>query len=119
MHSLQAADFAAVKEAVDTGSATIVDVRNPGELQEEGKIPKAINLPLPELKQAMELSAEEFQQKYGCARPGQTEPLILHCKGGIRAAKAAGQLTESGYSNLKVYQGSFADWVSNGGPVEK
>ena len=54
-----------------------------------------------ELKKAFDLSSEEFQKKYGCARPGERDPIILHCKGGVRAAKAAGQLTESGYSNLK------------------
>ncbi|XP_043231261.1 rhodanese domain-containing protein CG4456-like [Amphibalanus amphitrite] len=113
------ADFAAVKEALDTGSATVIDVRNPGELQEKGKLPKAVNVPMTELKEAMELSPEEFQNKYGFVQPSQSDALIVHCNRGGRAARAATQLTESGFSNVRLYQGSFNDWVSNGGPLEK
>ncbi|XP_037089948.1 rhodanese domain-containing protein CG4456-like isoform X2 [Pollicipes pollicipes] len=113
------ADFADVKKAVKDGDATIVDVRNPEELKTDGKIPTSISLPLPEIKEAVALSEDNFKKRYGVARPGERDPLILHCRGGVRAQKAAALLTEAGFSNLRVYQGSFADWVSQGGPVDK
>jgi len=113
------AEFADVKKLVDDGGATIVDVRNPGELATDGKIPKAVNLPLAEIPEALRLSEEAFRARYGFPRPGDHEPMVLHCKAGIRAAKAAGLLAQAGFSNMRVYKGSFGDWVEKGGPVEK
>ena len=54
-----------------------------------------------EMTEAIALSGEEFQKKYGYARPGEADPLIIHCNKGGRAAKAVALLVESGYTNTK------------------
>ena len=47
------------------GTAVLVDVRNPNELKDDGKIPGSHNVALPELTEAFQLSSAEFQEKYG------------------------------------------------------
>ncbi|MGB3547563.1 MAG: MBL fold metallo-hydrolase [Saprospiraceae bacterium] len=60
-----------------TGDYTIVDVRNAGEVEQEGKkFPNAINIPLPELRdRATEIPEDK--------------PIVVHCAGGYRSAAAA------------------------------
>ena len=38
-------DFEAVKSGIDSKSIILIDVRNPGELQTDGKIPGSYNIP--------------------------------------------------------------------------
>ena len=40
-------------------------------------------------------------------------------RSGMRAGKASATLEEMGYENLNLYSGSFEDWVSNNGKIEK
>jgi hypothetical protein len=44
-------------------------VREPGELQQEGKIPRAINLPLSGLQETLSLPEGAFQEKFEVAKP--------------------------------------------------
>uniref|UniRef100_A0A182SVB7 Rhodanese domain-containing protein n=1 Tax=Anopheles maculatus TaxID=74869 RepID=A0A182SVB7_9DIPT len=68
----------------------LVDVRNPDELAETGKIPTSINIPLDKVKQAFgpETSEEAFAQQYGVAKPGLEHYLILSCRTGRRSQMA-------------------------------
>ena len=54
------------------------DVREPSELQESGKIPSAINLPLSSLQEALGLSDTAFEEKFGFAKP-EKEKVIPGC----------------------------------------
>ena len=38
-------DFEGVKAAISSGGYTLIDVRNPEEVQQHGKIPTGINIP--------------------------------------------------------------------------
>ena len=38
-------DFEGVKGAISSGGYTLIDVRNPEEVQQHGKIPTGINIP--------------------------------------------------------------------------
>lgn len=42
----------------------------------------------------------------------QTDPLVLYCGGGISACLAALGLTEAGYRDLRVYDGSIEEWAA-------
>lgn len=46
---------------------------------------------------------------------------MFYCKAGVRAKTAAQLATQAGYdpARLGVYEGSWLDWASKGGPVEK
>jgi len=102
------------------GSEPIIDVRSRKELEETGKIPNSHNVPLAEIREmAFEgLSEEEFKIKFGFERPQKEEPFVLTCRSGRRARVASKILRDLGYSAIKVYDGSWNDWVAKKGPIE-
>ena len=73
-------DFEGVKKMLEEG-AILIDVRNPGELEETGKIPGAHNIPLAEISEVFGMGAEEFEKKYGFGLPAKdAKNIILSCK---------------------------------------
>jgi rhodanese-related sulfurtransferase len=85
------------------GSATIVDVREPGETA-AGMIPGAVNIPLGQLKSRLgELDAGR--------------PVITVCAAGARSARAAGDLLVAGYC-ADTMAGGMTAWTAEGHPVQ-
>jgi len=113
---IKVVEFSDVEEASQSGSPLIVDVRNIDEFA-EGRIPRAVNLPLGELKEAITLDSSHFKEKYKFDKPQVEDTLICLCKAGIRAVNAEAVLKESGYNKVLVYKGSFLDWKANDGEV--
>merc|ERR1712242_240967 len=113
-------NFEEVLAISEDGSEPIIDVRSRKELKETGKIPNSHNVPLAEIREMAfkGLSAEEFKIKYGFERPQRDEPFVLTCRSGRRARVASKILRDLGYSAIKVYDGSWNDWVAEKGPVE-
>ncbi|XP_066954467.1 rhodanese domain-containing protein CG4456-like [Macrobrachium rosenbergii] len=99
-------------------SFKIIDVRNPGELESEGHIPGAHNIPMPELEEALKLDNESFSAKYGFGKPEAGDTVVTHCQKGARARKA-GDLVASTGLTVRVYAGSFDDWKAKGGEIAK
>ena len=116
--SSEVVGFAEVRKAAEDQSAIIMDVRNPDEYA-SGHIPSAVNLPLPEIGNAVGMSAEQFKEKYNFEQPAKDASIITHCKMGGRASKAIDALKDAGFFNLQLYQGSYNDWTAQGGEVEK
>ncbi|XP_067008454.2 rhodanese domain-containing protein CG4456 isoform X2 [Anabrus simplex] len=93
-------DIVKLKECEDV---IIIDVRNPNELEESGKIEGSINIPLKELRFALEyLSIEEFQYKYGIPRPKLDAPLIFHCRSGKRSLQALQTALDLSYKKRRM-----------------
>lgn len=102
------------------GTAFFVDVREPKELVNDGRIPGAVNIPLNDVGSALELSPEKFKDKYGRAKPSPDDPnLIFSCRKGVRATSAMQAAHAKGYHAARFYRGSFCDWVERGGEVIK
>ncbi|KAJ5678812.1 hypothetical protein N7462_007056 [Penicillium macrosclerotiorum] len=112
----------------DTSSPThtpviLVDVREPAELSATGIIPNAISIPLASQPDAMYLTPDEFETRFGFPKPpadgdGQ---LVFYCKAGVRARAAAQMAVQAGYdpARVGVYDGSWLDWAKKGGKVER
>lgn len=49
---------------------------------------------------------------------GHTDWVLYYVRSGKRASVGKGQLEELGYTNIRVYKGSFLDWKAQGGDVE-
>ncbi|KAJ4864541.1 rhodanese-like domain-containing protein [Trichoderma breve] len=96
----------------------IVDVREPHELLDTGKIPGAINIPITSAVQSFHISDEDFEDLYGYARPPKDASLLFYCKAGVRARAAAGLAQHAGWASVGEYPGSWLDWDLNKGPVE-
>lgn len=101
----------------------LVDVREPAELKGTGIIPSAINIPLASQPDAMYLTADEFETRFGFPKPQADADgtLVFYCKAGVRARTAAQLAVQAGYNpdKIGVYNGSWLDWERNGGKVEK
>ena len=74
-------EFDKLSSAMKVSSTVLLDVRNVSELEEDGRIPGSVNIPLPEISAAFQLSAEMFREKYSFPLPDkESETLILTCR---------------------------------------
>ncbi len=109
----------ALKSLVDRNKVLLIDVRNRTELNEKGQIPGSVCLPLHEVDAAFDggrVSDQEFLERYGFPRPGpRREDVVLTCRSGRRVWAADRLLRRRGYERLRIYSGSFRDWVRRGG----
>ncbi|OQE39142.1 hypothetical protein PENCOP_c007G05715 [Penicillium coprophilum] len=105
----------------------LIDVREPAELQGTGIIPSAVSIPLASQPDALYLTPDEFETRFGFAKPdpaeseGEPAQMVFYCKAGVRAKTAAQMAVQAGYdpANIGVYPGSWLDWERHGGKVEK
>lgn len=100
-------------------------MREPAELTSTGIIPTAVAVPLASQPDALFLTPEEFETRFGYPKPGAGEDksgdVVFYCKAGVRARAAAQLALQAGYEpeRVGVYDGSWLDWAKNGGRVEK
>ncbi|XP_060527423.1 rhodanese domain-containing protein CG4456-like [Cylas formicarius] len=99
-----------VKELASKKTELIIDVREPKELEDTGKIPGSINIPLADLERELLSHSDEFLKKFGIEKPDKSAPITVHCKMGGRSLKACKLLEQMGYTNLKNYSGGWSDW---------
>lgn len=112
---LRAADASVVAPAeaarrVADGKAVLVDVREPAEWAETGVAAPAALLPLSDLTGDRK-QWREFLEIH------RDQELILYCRSGHRAGRAAAILAGEGFKAANA--GGFADWQSANLPVRK
>ncbi|KAL2848680.1 Rhodanese-like protein [Aspergillus pseudodeflectus] len=109
-------------------SLILVDVREPAELSSTGIIPTAVAVPLASQPDALFLTPDEFETRFGYPKPGAAEggkdeggDIVFYCKAGVRARAAAQLAVQAGYDaeRVGVYEGSWLDWAARGGRVER
>lgn len=120
-------------------SRIIIDVREPAELQETGRIPGAKSMPITSNPEAIFLPAEEFEDKFGFEKPGTSvtgedtvnekwkdsqneKEVIFYCKAGVRSRAAARMAAmEGGWENVRIgdLSGGWLEWEKNGGRIER
>ncbi|BDH61441.1 thiosulfate sulfurtransferase [Lysinibacillus sp. PLM2] len=106
-----------VKNIVDgKDKATLVDaraaIRYRGENEtidvKAGHIPTAKNFDWEQLKDGSKLKAsEQLLNKFP-----KNEELVVYCGSGVTASPLYAVLAESGYENIRLYVGSFSDWIT-------
>jgi rhodanese-related sulfurtransferase len=85
-----------------------------------GQIPGSVCLPLHEVEAAFQLSSMDFLQRYRFLKPDRkSRNIVLTCRSGRRVLVADSIMQESGYQFLRIYSGSFKDWVRHNGNVIK
>lgn len=97
-------DVAWTAEALQTGSARIVDVREPEEWA-EGHIRGAVLIPLGEL----------------AARSGELDaahPVIVVCRSGRRSLTGAEMLINAGFADAQSMAGGMLAWEAAGQAIE-
>jgi len=84
-----------------------------------GHIPTAINKPwMDGLENGFFKPITEQENRF--ADIAKDKPIIVYCGSGVTATPNYIALKEAGYSNVRLYAGSYSDWVSyEENPVEK
>ncbi|NJN19487.1 MAG: rhodanese-like domain-containing protein [Oscillochloris sp.] len=90
---------------LDTGSVTLIDVREPSEFA-EGHIPGSINIPIRTLGENLDQIPTD-------------QPVVLSCASGLRASLATAALHVLGYGNARSFPPSFKGWSSAEMPIAK
>ena len=111
IETMSAAD--AIKAAKDA-DVVIVDIRDPREIERDGRIPGAFACTRGMLEfwidPASPYAKPVFQQD---------KKFVFHCAGGLRSALAAKTAHDRGLKPVAHIGGGFAAWRDAGGPVEK
>ncbi|KAI0532610.1 Rhodanese-like domain-containing protein [Xylaria digitata] len=102
-----------------TPKATIIDVREPGELRSTGRIPGAVNIPITTSPDSFHITEEEFEDRFGFERPEKDAEVVFYCKAGVRSRAAAGLAREAGWTGVGEFPGSWIEWSEKGGAVER
>lgn len=76
---------------------TLIDVRNPGEIEATGTLPEARNIPLSDLPNRLDTVPRDHA-------------VVLHCAGGWRSSVAASYLRSQGYPEVSDLLGGYSAW---------
>ena len=83
----------------------VIDVRGHAEW-EAGHVPGVENIPVGYLADHL-------------TEVPRDRPVVVHCQSGARSAIAASVLRAKGFTNIVNLAGGFAEWQSQGHPVER
>ncbi|RYO76486.1 hypothetical protein DL762_009786 [Monosporascus cannonballus] len=101
------------------GGVTIIDVREPSEVAETGRIPGSVNVPVASAPDSFHVPGDEFEDRFGFPRPPRDAELLFYCKAGVRSRAAAGVARDAGWARVGEYPGSWSEWFARGGKVER
>lgn len=101
-----------VEEEISRGNATVIDIRESEELQQNGKIAGSVHAPRGMLEFYADSSLPYHRPEFD-----KNKRLILHCASGGRSALATATLKQLGYENVAHMDGGFKAWKEAGKPV--
>ncbi|WP_339935924.1 rhodanese-like domain-containing protein [Undibacterium luofuense] len=94
-------------QMMNQGKTLVLDVRSAEEFA-SGHLPKAKNIPLPELAQRI----AELEKS-------RNNVVITVCKSGVRSASAVSVLTKAGFAQVFSLEGGTDSWREQGLPIIK
>lgn len=110
---IETIDVAMAKDLHAAGEVLFVDLRDPRELEREGRLPGAFHCPRGMLEFWIDpespYAKPEFQQD---------RKFVFFCAGGWRSALAAKAAQEMGLQPVAHLEGGFGAWKNSGGAVE-
>lgn len=90
-----------------------VDIRDPRELQREGRIPGALHAPRGMLEFWIDQDSPYHKPVFN-----QDKKYLFFCAGALRSALAAKTAQDMGLTPVAHIAGGFAAWKKVGGPIE-
>lgn len=101
-----------VKEELEKGNVTLIDIRENEELKQNGKIPGSVQASRGMLEFYADPSLPYHKPEFN-----KDNRIILHCASGGRSALATATLKQMGYENVAHLDGGFKAWKEAGLPV--
>jgi thiosulfate/3-mercaptopyruvate sulfurtransferase len=103
-----------MRELSQNGGATLIDAR-PAEVSAKGRIPNSKNVfwvdGLASRENPVLKSAAELRALYGI--PETPGTVVTYCQSGVQATQSYFTLRYLGYSDVRMYDGSFGEWSKN------
>ena len=91
-----------------------VDLRDPRELQREGKIPDALHAPRGMLEFWVDPSSPYYKEVFG-----EEKTFVFYCQSGWRSALATKAVKDMGMDNVCHIGEGFRGWKDSGGATEE
>jgi rhodanese-related sulfurtransferase len=91
----------------------LVDIRDPRELERDGKVPGAFHCP----RGMLEFWIDP-ESPYAKPLFQEDKKFVFFCAGGMRSALAAKTAQDMGLKPVAHIEGGFGAWKKTGGPVE-
>jgi rhodanese-related sulfurtransferase len=110
VETIPAADAVALAGREDV---VLVDLRDPRELDREGRIPGAFHCPRGMLEFWIDPESPYHKPVFG-----EDKRFVFFCAGGWRSALAAQTAQQMGLGPVAHVEGGFGAWKKAGGPVE-
>ena len=107
-------DLDAAKALLGRPDVTFVDLRDPRELEREGRVPGAFHCP----RGMLEFWIDP-ESPYAKPQFTEDKTFVFFCGGGWRSALAAKAAQEMGLKPVKHVKGGFTAWKKAGLPVEE
>ncbi len=98
---------------VGDGSVVFVDLRDPRELEREGRIPGAVHCPRGMLEFWIDPESPYHKPVFA-----EDKRFVFFCAGGWRSALAAAAAQDMGLKPVAHLGGGMGAWKAAGGPVE-
>ena len=118
---------ATVDDAASPGEAKLLDTRSVEEYRGEveidqrpGHIPGSIHLAWNELAGQdgrLLIETERLEQALSSVGIGPGDSVIAYCRSGLRASLPYLAMKQAGY-DVRLYDGSYLEWMMSGNPVE-
>ncbi|MBV1695369.1 MAG: rhodanese-like domain-containing protein [Hyphomicrobiales bacterium] len=105
------------KEAIELAKnpdVVLVDIRDPRELEREGKIPGAFHATRGMLEFWVDPDSPYFKPIFG-----QDKKFVFFCAGGMRSVLATKAVQDMGLKPVAHIIGGFKAWKEAGGPVDR
>ena len=100
-------------ERARSGEVVLVDIRDPRELEREGRVPGAFPCTRGMVEFWVDPASSYFKPIFG-----EDKEFIFFCAGGLRSALATKVAQDMGLKPVAHVVGGFGAWKKAGGPVE-
>ncbi|XP_044092253.1 thiosulfate sulfurtransferase/rhodanese-like domain-containing protein 3 [Neovison vison] len=101
-----------LKNLLNSKKIMLIDVREPWEIVEYGKIPGSVNIPLGEVGKALQMNPKDFKEKYNEVKPSKSDSLVFSCLAGVRSKKALDTAVSLGFNSVQHYAGGWKEWAT-------
>lgn len=102
------------EELLTDADTVFVDIRDPRELQREGKIPNALHAPRGMLEFWVDPTSPYYKEVFGEARK-----FVFYCQSGWRSALATKAVQDMGMDNVCHIGEGFRGWKDSGAETEE
>lgn len=114
-------DFEELRALQLSGDIALIDVRHPTELENYGEIPGAVKIPLCEVKNALQLTEDQFYSQFQVEKPAKHDRNLIFYARGPNASVAAVEIAHRlGFKRSRHYIGGWEEYSKyTGQPLKK